>query len=276
MSSPSPLRLILLPAALGAAVAVALLPVPPLHRLTHELTQLFTALMGLAWLPAAAAITRRAPSPAAGLWRSLLGSLSLGAGALSVHLVTDGLLASCHTAEAAAFFVITWVPAAVLASACGAMAAPQTVSLRGSLILLALGAGIFGLGVAHDVVQGLRGLRVVDPFLGAALCMDQRAPMDLDALMLLQRGWLLLLAATVWVVARWRRTHAPLLRLPTRLLTGATVATTVLGGSHLGLGWGDGAIRRELDATATSAHFVALYGSDGVAALFVPRPLAEA
>ena len=258
------LRLALLPALAGALLALALLPYPPLHRLTHELSQLATALGGLTCLGLTARWAGRQAGPASP-WPPMAAAMSAGAGLLAVHLVTDGLLAGCHTGPAALFLVVTWVPAAALSTAGGVLLAGRP--LRAVL----LGAGLFLLAVGHDVGQGLQGLRVVDPFLGPALCIDQRAPMTLDALTLLQRGWLLLVAGTL--LALRRRREEP---LPAVLLSVALLAATLLGGSHLGLGWGEAAVRAELDATARSEHFEAWYGADGQAALFVDRVLEEA
>jgi len=261
-------RWTLLPMVVGAGAAMAAQATPPLHVPTHEFTQLFAALAGLGWLLTVRGA--RMSSAHEVLFSGLIGGFCLGLGAGGTQLVLASTLHGCQIGPAASFFWLTWLPLMALCTVAG-VGAQRAGWGRARTLLAALAVAL--VCVAHDVAQGLLGLRIVDPLIGAAAAIDQRASLDADTLQVLQRGWLLLVAATVWAVDHWR--HGGPAR-PAVSCTAVLALLTLSGGSRLGLGCGSGALEAELDGVSTSANFVVRHPSRGPAAHAVDAVIDEA
>ena len=261
-------RWILLPTVVGAGAALAAQAVPPLHVPTHEFTQLFSAVAGLGWLFTVRG--SRWPDHDRVLFTGLVGGFFLGLGAVGTQLFLAHTHHGCQTGPAARFFWLTWLPLMALCTVAG-VGARRAGWGRGRTLLAALAVGL--VCVAHDLAQGLLGLRVVDPLIGTAALIDQRASMEADTLQVLQRGWLLWVAATAWAVDRWR--HGGPLR-PAASCTVVLALLTLTGGSRMGLGCGTGALEGELDAVTTSANFMMRHPSRGPAAHAADTVLEEA
>ena len=232
--------------------------VAPLHLLTHEFTQILAAVT----LPIAAVgtwwIHRRLPEgpdrSRHTLQLATAAAAGLGIAAFGAQLGSSTGY-GCRTADASAFFWVTWPPVAALGIAVG-LAARNRRRSRLALWLV----GLVLASAAHDGLQYLNGVRIVDPILGDPLLFNQRIAMAVTPLHLGQRAWLTLgvITAVASILGGVRSALGPGI---------AFVLLTVGAGSHLGVGWSRYALRLHLDATHTTDHFVFLYPSAGRAAV---------
>jgi tetratricopeptide (TPR) repeat protein len=259
------------PACAALAGAVAALTgqlVSPFHVPTHEFTQLFAVLAFVAVVLGGWYAARRRRNRAGDVLSSVLASVvTTGAGACATQLAVNALVHGCRTELAIAFFWLTWLPLGVFAAVLGVAGGERGWSFkRVSLVLLSLGLA----SAVHDVLQGLAGVRVIDPLLGEPAALDQRAGMQVTAVQVYQRSWLVGLAVVVWAVRTWRvRKSDRIAARYARFTAIAFVAGTFAAGSHVGLGWGTGRLRSELDAVLRTPHFLLRYDSDGEASLHV-------
>ncbi|MFT4622145.1 MAG: tetratricopeptide (TPR) repeat protein [Myxococcota bacterium] len=244
----------------------------PLHLLTHEWSQGF-AVIGLLVVSIAGVRTGRRHAPGVAIALTIAQGLLFGLGGLLTHLATNAAAYGCRTAGGPEFFWATWIPVALLAAVLGVALADRDRpwrALGGTLLVVVLAC------VVHDVGQALVGLRLVDPVLGELLAFDQRVDLDLPPVHLLQRGWLVAVAAVLWwgLWLRWDASPASLWR--SRVGTAALVVGTLLGGSHIGLGWSRSALRGQLDAQLRTEHFDIRYRGGGAASLHVDAVAREA
>lgn len=254
--------------AVGAGLAGVGQLVPPLHLLTHEFTQAFTAAslfvaVALAWWTGRALPQERWHEAA---WIALWAVGAMGAAASGVQLLANALSYRCQTEHAIGFFWVTWIPTAILGAGIGAAAAQRGLSGRRTLSLLLL---LCAASAAHDGLQYLAGVRIVDPLLGDPLMFNQRTGMEIPAMHAWQRLWLLCVAVGLWAVLRWRqRGDQP---MGTALALIPALALTFGGGSHVGVGCSRHALRQHLDAERHSEHFVFLYRSTGRASVHIDQ-----
>ncbi len=272
MSPPSAAVGVLVALAAGACTSALAQTATPLHLLTHEWAQGFAVLLlGAVSVTGLREAQRQEPALAAArtLLYGLLGSL----GALLGHLAWNAGLHGCRTGGAPLFFWSTVLPIVMLATVLGVAASRAARPWRvlvGGLLALVVAC------VVHDVGQALSGIRLVDPIIGELLALDQRADMSLRPVHLAQRAWLAAASAALWwgLSARWSPSAATLLRA--RVGAAAVLGATLLGGSHLGLGWSHAALRSELDGVLLTEHFELRYRAGGQAALHVDAIAEEA
>ncbi|HHO50757.1 MAG TPA: hypothetical protein ENK18_07740 [Deltaproteobacteria bacterium] len=254
--------------AVGTGLAGVGQLIPPLHLLTHEFTQGFTAASlflaaGLAWWTGRTLPQGRWREAA---WIALWAVGAMGAAAFGTQLLANALSYRCRTEHAIGFFWVTWVPTALLGAGIGAAAARWGLSAWRTLLLLLL---LCAASAAHDGLQYLAGVRIVDPLLGDPLMFNQRTGMEIPGIHAWQRLWLLCVAIGLWAVARRRqRGDQP---VGTALALIPALALTFGGGSHVGVGCGRHALRRHLDAERHSEHFVFLYSSTGRASVHIDQ-----
>jgi tetratricopeptide (TPR) repeat protein len=254
----------LLSTALVGGVLCALLGqlAAPYHLLTHEFTQVFTLACGVGLLLAP---RRLAGPPTERLLVTLACAGMLGAGAWLTQEVLGRAWHDCRTAGTGAFFWVTWPPMALLAAVLGTITAGW--SRRRVLALLLALLLLDGLSLGS---QSLSGVRVVDLFMGDLIGFSQRIEMVTTEVHVRQRLWLAGLALTLWA---WHSRAPPLV---TGLLLVPLLAVTLLGGSHLGLGPGRGALYSQLDGEHRTAHFRFRYVSTGTAMLYLDPIAANA
>lgn len=235
-------------ALVGALLAAAGQLASPLHLPTHELTQSFSlvAAVFLVFFVGRAGPERRS------VWEAIACVLAAGAGAYLVEWVATSSR-GCRLADATAFFWITWLPLGSLAALGGRVAAERGLARRR---LAALVVVVVLASLLHDALQALRGCAVVDPLVGIPEALNQRAEMAPSLLHVYQRGWLALTAATLWAFHRGPRAARV-------VAAAAWLAVTFGAGSHVGVGWGRGAILSTLSATHRTEHFTFRYAPDG-------------
>ncbi len=275
-------------AATGLAVPLLGQLVPPLHVPTHELTTALTLVAAAVAYGFGAWWARRLRATGAEPLAALRGAfarvgvalLILGPVAWGAIVLLDSMRCGCRLQLGAGYFWLTWPPLALLAGVVGS-ALGAAGWRRRSLLLVIL--ALVSLDLAHDGMQALVGFRVVDLLVGKPLAFDQRAGMEpLLLVHVYQRGFVLGLAILSWWWAGWRavarqavedralRPEARARSLPALLGAGVAVCLVVFQGSHIGIGWGDGALRATLSQELRTEHFVLRYPPGDRAALEAP------
>lgn len=244
--------------ALGAAVVAGLAQVlPPTRPLTHEFVQL-SGILGVAALWLQARVQGRGGAGALSATTALVRVVVAGAVAWGIQLLTSTLLYDCRTGEGSVYLWVTWLPMGLFATLGGrASRRLGPWSHRGLVVALLL------LDVGTLAVQGLRGLRMVDPLLGLPQLVDQRADMALVPVHAAHRLWLLGLALLLGAVDRrgWRPV------LPALLAFGGL---SVALGSHVGLGIGRAHLEQDLAAVHAEDRVVIRHTTDGWAPGYAP------
>ena len=268
----------------GAALPLICQALPPFHVLTHEFTQLYTVVAAVVMFYLSGWLVRRAP---AGRGSSATARLSLGlsmaaAAALVMALtafvvmgVVNALGPRCNTLGGAVFFWITWPPAVALTAVIGALLGERQWRWHW---LTAAVAAVAGVSLLHDAAQALWGPQIVDLMVGKPLAFDVRAGMEIPRVHGLQRLWVAALAAAVWNVALWRRglgepgtdasARARAARNRGAILALVLATSAVFAASHVGLGWGRGALHRHLSEEIRTEHFVVRHAPGGQGELF--------
>jgi len=214
-----------------------------------------------------------------GLHRGVVAALFMSGTAFAAMALFNAIGPKCRFMEGAGFFWTTFPPTALLACVLGAVLAGRGWRWRTILPML---PGVLVLSLIHDLMQVLMGPQVVDLLVGKPLALDIRAGMNVPLLHLYQRIMMLGLSWTLWNLALWRhgRRHAGLdpdhrdrqRARAFRSGLGAFVllSVAVAAGSHVGLGWGRGAIHSHLSGELRTEHFIIRYSPHGTAALHVP------
>lgn len=244
--------------ALGAAGVAGLAQLlPPTRPLTHEFIQL-AGILGVAGLWLQARVQGRRGAGALPATTALVRVVVAGAVAWGIQLLTSTWLHDCRTGEGSVYLWVTWLPMGLFA-ALGGRASRRLGpwSHRGLVVALLV------LDVCTLAVQGLRGLRMVDPLLGLPQLVDQRADMALVPVHAAHRLWLLGLALLVGAVDRrgWRPV------LPALLAFGGLSAAL---GSHVGLGIGRAHLEADLAAVQSEDRIVLRHTTDGWAPGYAP------
>ena len=284
-SAPLPWR----PPVLAAAVAGVSLPLlgqllPPFHVLTHEFTQLYTVAAAIVTFYVAAYLARNLPRGGGVATSTRLSqamsitaasSLAMATVAFGVMVMANALGPRCTLVGGAVFFWVTWPPAAMLAAVLGVAVGDR--EWRWPYQTVVLGAW-FALSLLHDGAQALWGANVVDLVVGKPLAFDVRADLRIPRVHGLQRLVVVGLAYCLWNLLLWRRgraevgTEASTVRRLARLKGG--VSALLLGvvvvpfGSHVGFGWGHGALHGHLSGEVRTEHFVVRYAPGGDAEIF--------
>ena len=270
-------------AALGTGVPLACQPFPVLRVPTHEFSQLFTllAFLVLPFLTRRMGRLLRARRPEArdreliefSLWSGTAAAFACGALAFGVMAAANALGPKCRMVDAALFFWVTYPPAALLAVVIGAACVRR--SLRTPVFML---AAVVGLSLAQDAVQALSGVRTADLILGEPLALNQRVDAAPPLFHVLQRAFVMLLAGAAASGAAWAAARRDLAsgsgpvsavgaaRTRALLLGAAAAAAAVLGGSHIGVGWGKAALHAQLPREVRTEHFIIRHPATGEAA----------
>ena len=264
--------------------------VPPFHVPTHELTTALTLVAAAVAYGFGAWWARRlrAAAPAAAPLDALRGAFArvgvalvlVGPVAWGAIVLLDSLRCGCRLELGAGYFWLTWPPLALLAGVVGS-ALGAAGWRRRSLLLVIL--AVVSVDLVHDGMQALVGFRVVDLLVGKPLAFDQRAGMEpLLLVHVYQRLFVLGLALVAWWWAGWRavarqtvqdralRPEARARALPALLGAAVIAALVLFQGSHMGIGWGDAALRSVLSQELRTEHFVLRYPPGGRAALEAP------
>ncbi len=258
---------------------------PAIRVLTHEFTQLFAYISFIVMVFVAWRITKknRAAHPEQPVMlmlqesftASLAGLLVCGWTAFTVMAALNALGPRCQFAGGASFFWITWIPTALLGLVLGCVAGCRGWRWWTTLLLL---VAIVILSIAQNVAQALRGIRVADFIIGEPVALDQRAAIDASTFHIHQRLFILLLTAALWQWAMWRAHReqsgsseeytaaAGISRNRTMLLWVLVAAVVAVAGSHVGIGWGRGAMLSYLSAEKKTEHFEIYYPPSGDAA----------
>ena len=268
----------------GAALPLVCQALPPFHVPTHEFTQLYTLVAAAVMFYLSGWLVRRAPAGRGSLPTARLSlGLSMAAGAalvmalttFAVMAIVNALGPRCNTLGGAVFFWITWPPAVALTSVIGALLGQR--QWRWHWLTAAL-AAVAGLSLLHDAAQALWGPQIVDLLVGKPLAFDVRAGMEIPRVHGLQRLWVVALAAAIWNVALWRQglgepgTDASARTRAARnrgvILAAALAMSALFAASHVGLGWGRGALHRHLSEEIRTEHFVVRHAPGGQGELF--------
>ncbi len=258
---------------------------PVLRVLTHEFTQLFALISFVtmaftAWWQAKKTSAGHPERSGALILQesftvSLAGLLLCGWTAFAVMAALNAWGPRCQFAGGASFYWITWTPTALFGTVLGCMAGHRRWGWRKTLLLLVC---IIVLSLAQDVVQALRGMRVADLMIGEPVALDQRAAIDASAFHIHQRLFILLLTAALWQWAVWRARRGQsgrsdedaaatrISRNRAVIIWALAVAVAVVAGSHVGIGWGRGAMLSYLSAEKKTEHFIIAYPPSGDAA----------
>ncbi|MBN1336642.1 MAG: hypothetical protein JXB39_11855 [Deltaproteobacteria bacterium] len=280
----------------GIALGLAGQALPPFHVLGHETTQAFTLVaigLGLAAglragraLPGSIEDTR-ATRLSMALGRVLFALFLLGTTFGVIVAVASASGPGCRVLPGVAFFAVTWPPVAALGAVAGVLLGAAGVRRR--TILLGLGVVLLST-LAHDVAQAIWGARIVDPWIGAPLALDQRADLDIPRVHGLQRAWMAGLAYALWQVGLWRSSrreaegaHLSDLRARARLAGTRALATTILlaicaggFGDRFGLGWGRTAVYAHLSQERSAPGIVVRFPVGGRAESVAAGLLGEA
>ncbi len=269
----------------GAATPLLCQLAPVLRVLTHEFTQLFTCvsfvvLLFVAWRIAKKERACNSESPEALILQesftvSLAGLLVCGWTAFAVMAALNAWGPRCQFAGGASFFWITWTPAALFGAVLGCIAGYHRWRWWKTLLLL---LGVILLSLGQDVIQALRGMRVADFVVGEPVALDQRAGIDASTFHIHQRLFILLLTAALWEWAVWRARRDQFRGLGKSALSTSVsrnrmvilwvlvAGVAVVAGSHVGIGWGRGAMLSYLSAERKTEHFEIHYPPSGDAA----------
>jgi hypothetical protein len=270
--------------ATGALVPLLGQLVPPFHVPTHELATLFTLVSAAvaygfgAWW---AHRLRRVAEPLAVLRGAFarvgVALLVMGPVAWGTIVLADSLRCGCRLQLGAAYFHLTWPPLALLAGVVGSALGAAGWRRRNLLLLVAAALSV---DLVHDAMQALVGFRVVDLLVGKPLAFDQRAGMEpIPIVHVYQRLFVLALAWVAWCWASWwavahsaaqarsLRAEARARLLPAVLGAAGLAVVALTLGSHIGLGWGDAALRATLSQELRTEHFVVRYPPGERAAL---------
>ncbi|MBW7864318.1 MAG: hypothetical protein GX580_00795 [Candidatus Hydrogenedens sp.] len=271
--------------ALGVGMPLLCQFFPVIRVLTHEFTQLFTVLsfyvLGmLAWGVAKRARTTgpdRAGLPLhqESLLAALVCAALCGAAAFAVMAAANALGPRCQFAPAASFYWLTWTPAVLLACVLGCARGARGARWWTTLLLL---TGAVLLSAAQDFIQLWHGMRVGDLIIGEPAALNQRMGMTPTPFHVHQRVFTLLLAGAVWHAALWgaarrdvKAARGGVAAWKTARLRGLFALALLLGaalagGSHLGVGWGRGALLSHLSQTLRTEHFIIHHAPSGEAA----------
>ena len=248
--------------AIGVLLATAAQALPPTRPLTHEFGQLVSLVgAGMLWWISRREARGSGPQPAA---LALARVVALGMGAWLVQVLTSTLLWDCRIADGGVYFWVTWLPLGLAGHVGGTASRRLDRRGHGALVI-----AIVALDLATVGIQGLRGLRLVDPLLGLPQLADQRADMALAPVHVLQRCWLGGLALLVHQLDRQGLRKSA-------VFAGVFALVSVLGGSHLGVGVGKGALESGLDQVVDTQHLRIRYASDGYVGPYVPGIAARA
>jgi tetratricopeptide (TPR) repeat protein len=267
----------------GVAVPLLCQLAPAVRVLTHEFTQLFTMVSFVAIVFAAWKQTKKAKAcaeewPEALVLQdsftvSLAGLLLCGWTAFAVMAAFNVWGPRCQFTGGASFFWITWTPAALFGAVLGCIAGCRRWQWWKTLLLLLV---IFILSFVQDGLQAWRGVRVADFIVGEPVALDQRAGIEASSFHIHQRLFVLLLTAALWQWEVWRACRnqkdgkgALSTRVSDRrlnVLWALLVAVVIVAGSHVGIGWGRGAMLSYLSAERETEHFVIHYPPSGDAA----------
>jgi len=277
--------------ALGMAVGLAVPALgqltSPFHVPTHELSTVFCVVAAAVAYGAGAWWARRLARALPGLAplelqrrafaRVAAALLVMGPAAWAAIMVFDSLRCGCRLNLGAGYFWVTWPPLALLAGVLGS--AWGAAGWRRRSLLLAVAVGLSGV-LLHDGLQALVGFRVVDLLVGKPLAFDQRAGMEsIPFVHIAQRGFVACVALVAWWVSAWRAVarqaaedralqgEARARAVPAIVATLALAAVALFAGSHLGLGWGKGALNSALSQQLRTEHFVLRFAPGGRAAL---------
>ncbi len=246
--------------ALGVLAALLGQLAQPFHLLTHEFTQTLTAITLVVGIAFGARLERNASAGDA-LVGALGAVLLFGLGAFATQILANQWVHDCVLSDAIPHFWVTWTPVAVLSSVLGVALSERGWTAK--WLALAVFVMVLASG-AHDGLQFLNGVRVVDPLIGDPQAFSQRGSMNIPTLHIWQRIWLLTAALAVWTARG--------MRLPLTILGAAPFLALTLGvGSHIGVGWGRGALRTALDAELETEHFVYYYASKGNVSLQIDK-----
>ena len=283
--APLPWRRPLVAAAVtGVSLPLACQLVPPFHVLTHEFTQLYTVVAAIVCFYVAAYLASALPREGGmsaptrlsqALTMAAASSLLMATVAFAVMVVANLLGPRCTLVGGAVFFWVTWHPAALLAMVLGVAVGdrqwrwPYQTAVLGALIALTL---------LHDCAQALWGANVVDLFVGKPLAFDVRADLRIPRVHGLQRLVVIGLSFCLWNLLRWQRgraevgTEASAVGRVARLKFGISTLLLALVlipfGSHVGFGWGHGALHGHLSGEVRTEHFVVRYAPGGDAEIF--------
>lgn len=287
---------VLLGLLLGVSVPLLGQLAPPFHVPTHELSTAF-ALAAAAFAYAYGAWSGRAlhaSEPAAAplsnarlaLSRVVVALVVAGPAAWGALVLADSMRCGCKLVAGAGFFWLTWPPLALVGAVVGSTLGAAGWRRRNLLLVVLVALGVT---LVHDGLQSLLGFRVVDLLVGKPLAFDQRATMEpIPLVHLYQRLLVTGVALAFWWCSAWwafarAAARDPSLRAEARLrvvpaaLSAATLALLVLGfGSHLGVGWGRGALHAFLSGELEGEHVVVRYPPGGRASLTAPVVLREA
>ena len=267
----------------GIAIPAISQAVPPHHVLTHEYSQTFAGIAAAllyflsAWVGKRVAKDPHFASESAMnqlgmvLGKGVVLGLVMGGISLVFMIAANIFVHHCLLRQGIAFFLVTWLPTAAVACVVGCALGTRGWRWRGITGVLFL---VVALCIGHDVAQGLRGLRMVDPLLGELRCFWQRGNMSMTRVHAYQRAVVFALACGLWQLALWRagrraaecaseRAAARRARTWACLVLGGVAAVAVGAGSRVGIGWGKGAIEDRLSQVRTSEHFVFHYAPAG-------------
>ncbi len=297
MRGPRPwLEAVAAGAAVGLGVPLLGQLMPPFHVPTHELTTAVTLASAAMAYGCGAWWARRLRALQPGLAgldplrgamaRVAVALLTLGPVAWTTLVVADQLGCGCRLHLGAAYFWLTWPPLALLAGVAGAALGAAGWRRRSLLLLV---AAVLLVDLIHDGMQALVGFRIVDLLVGKPLAFDQRSSMSpVPAVHLYQRLFVLALALSSWWWASWRavrrqaaqdralRGEARRRAFPALLGMAVLLVVAATRGSHLGLGWGSGALHALLSQELVGEGVVVRYPPGGRAALEAPVLLREA
>ena len=269
----------------GLAMPLLCQLAPAIRVLTHEFTQLFAfvsfiVMVFVAWRIAKQTRAAHPERPGVLMLQesftlSLAGLLVCGGVAFAVMNALNAWGPRCQFAGGASFYWITWTPTALFGAVVGSIAGFRRWRWWKTLLLV---LGIIVLSLAQDGIQGWRGMRVADLVVGEPVALDQRAAIEASTFHIHQRLFILLVTAALWQWAVWSaRRNQPdgtgrnaqstrVARNQADLLLGLVFSVTITFGSHVGIGWGRGAMLSYLSAEKKTEHFTICYPPSGDAA----------
>lgn len=286
--------------AVGAVVGLAVPLVgqlaSPFHVPTHELTTAFTLVAAAVAYGSGAWWARQLASGGAGLTTMALQRQAFSRVAVALFVMgpvawicivaLDSLRCGCRLNLGAGYFWITWPPIALLAGVLGAALGARGWRRRSLLLVVLV---VLTADLLHDGLQALVGFRIVDLLVGKPLAFDQRAGMEpIPFVHVAQRGFVACVALAAWWWTAWRavarqavqdralRAEVRVRAFSALVSVFAVAAVALLAGSHLGVGWGKGALDAALSQELRSEHFVIRFPPGGRAAIEAPAAAREA